>query len=439
MKGLLDAGDIRRLLDDAPMSRLQIRAVAVLVILSMLDGYDVISIGFAGPLIAKSLNIGKTALGAVFSSGLVGMAIGSLLLAPLADRFGRRAAILGALILMMIGGIGCTLAHSTLALMGSRVISGLGIGTLIAVSTPLAAEFANARRRAFAVSVATMAFPLGAMLGGLAAAALMDDFGWRSVFALKSILAALLVPVVLFGLPESPSFLLSAARPGSAERLSAFLARCGHGPLSVSPRQGARGKQGYGDLFAPGQIGMTLMLVAVNALFAMVGYFWGSWLPNMITDAGYPASTASFVSAMNQLAGVIGGVLLGFAARWIPLRSLAIAALIAAGVAIALFAFVPPHLPVLILAAAACGFCIHASISGLYATIAMSFREHVRASGTGLVLGVGRVSSAIAPLLAGWMFATGFDRNQVSLAFAGLAVISGLILAFSPRTEILRG
>ncbi|KKC27223.1 hypothetical protein WP12_04435 [Sphingomonas sp. SRS2] len=435
----MDAGDVRRLLDEAPMSRLQIQAVAVLVALSMLDGYDVISIGFAGPLISQSLNIGKTALGAVFSSGLIGMAIGSLLLAPLADTFGRRAAILGALLLMMAGGIGCTLAGSTVTLVASRVVSGLGIGTLIAVSTPLAAEFANMRRRAFAVSVTTMAFPMGAMLGGLAASMLMDDLGWRAIFAAKSILAAILLPLVLIALPESPSFLMSSAKHRAAERLSAFLARCGHGPVSVSLGPVSRGRQGYTDLFAPGQIGVTAMLVAVNALFAMVGYFWGSWLPNMIVDAGYPASAASFLAAMNQLAGVVGGLLLGFAAKWINLRSLAIAALAAAGVAIALFGFVPAQLSWLTLAAASCGFCIHASISGLYATIAMSFKEHVRASGTGLVLGVGRISSSIAPLLAGWMFANGFERNLVSLSFAALAILASLILAFSPRGTGLKG
>ena len=429
MTELLSAADVRRMLDEAPMSGYQMRALAILVMLSMLDGYDVVSISLAGPVVADALGIGKTALGAVFSSGLLGMAFGSLVLAPLADAWGRRAAILGALLLMMIGGIWCALVGSGWELAASRAVIGLGIGTLIAVTTPLAGEFANARRRAFAIAVTTMAFPLGAMVGGLLAAVLIRNLGWQSVFALKSALAAALLPVVFLWLPESPSFLLSSKKGRSLEKLSDFLARCGHGPVSISRDESdVAPRRGYADLFAPGQISITLQLVAANALFAMVGYFWGSWLPHMIVDAGYTVSTASIASAINQLSGVIGGLLLGFATKWIRLRYLSVAALVGTGAALILFGLVPSYLPLLILAGAFCAFCLHGGIAGLYATIATSFQEHVRASGTGLAIGVGRITSSISPLFAGWMFATGFERPSVSAAFAAVAVLSGLIL-----------
>lgn len=436
MSESLSAADVRRMLDEAPMSRFQIRALAVLVMLSMLDGYDVVSISLAGPVVAEALGIGKTALGAVFSSGLIGMAFGSLLLAPLADAWGRRAAILGALVLMMIGGIWCALVRSGWELAAARAVIGLGIGTLIAVTTPLAGEFANARRRAFAVAVTTMAFPLGAMVGGLLAAVLIRNLGWQSVFALKSVVAAVMLPVVFIWLPESPSFLLSSKKAGSLEQLSGFLRWCGHGTVSISTAPAdAAPRRGYTDLFAPDQLGITLQLVAANALFAMVGYFWGSWLPHMIVDAGYTVSTASIASAINQLSGVIGGLLLGFATKWIKLRYLSVAALVGTGFALVLFGIAPSYLPLLIVSGAFCAFCLHGGIAGLYATIATSFQEHVRASGTGLAIGVGRITSSVSPLFAGWMFATGFERPSVSAAFAAVAVLSGLILLIPLRSR----
>jgi MFS transporter, AAHS family, 4-hydroxybenzoate transporter len=425
----LDADGVRHLLNTSPMRWVQIRAVAFLVVLSMIDGYDVISLSYAGPVVADALGFGKTALGAVFSSGLIGMALGSLFLAPLADRFGRRTAIISALAMMIVGGVGCAFATSVYHLAGWRVLSGLGIGTLIAVTTPLAAEFANARRRAFAVSATTMAFPLGAMIGGLVAAALMRDFGWQSVFVAKVLFASVLLPLIVFWLPESPSFLINSTRSKDTARLNAFLQDCGHARVSLPVGQGATLRHGYADLFAAGQLPVTLQLIAVNLLFAMVGYFWGSWLPSMMVGSGYSAQTASIVAATNQLAGVIGGLLLGLAAKWVRLRSLTVAALVATGLAIAIFGYASAQLTLLTLSAASCGFCLHAGIAGLYSTIATSFEDHVRASGTGLVIGVGRISSSIAPLVAGWMFANGYGRNAVSIAFAALAVCAGLVLA----------
>lgn len=94
MSDMVDARDVRRLIDESPMARVQVAALAVTVILSGLDGYDVLSVTFAAPSLSHAWRIGKAAVGVMLSSGLVGMAIGSLGLAPLADRFGRRPMIL---------------------------------------------------------------------------------------------------------------------------------------------------------------------------------------------------------------------------------------------------------------------------------------------------------------------------------------------------------
>ena len=106
------------------MSRVQVGAVALTVLLSALDGYDVLSVTFAAPAITHDWGIGKGALGIVLSSGLAGMAIGSFALAPLADVIGRRRAVLLALTLMSVGSLLCATAASVPQLAGWRVVTG---------------------------------------------------------------------------------------------------------------------------------------------------------------------------------------------------------------------------------------------------------------------------------------------------------------------------
>lgn len=425
----VSSADLHRLFDEGPMSGAQVTAVAVTAVLSALDGYDVLSVTFAAPALVHAWHVGKAALGVVLASGLLGMAAGSLGLAPLADVVGRRRVVLGALLVMVAGGVLSALSRNVIQMAGSRVFTGLGIGVLVAVITPLASEFANARRRAFAVTVMAVGYPVGGVLGGLAAAWLLKASGWAAIFWAKSFVALLVLPAVLWLMPESPAFILARARPDALEKINAYLRRCRRGTVAALPPPAA-GSGGYRALFAGDMARATLRLTLANGLFVMTAYYVLSWLPQMVVDAGYKPSTASLVSSLANLAGVGGGLLLGAAARRLGLQGLVAGALIGLGVATAAFGLAPNALPLLMLAAGVCGFFLISGISGLYATIAATFTSRSRASGSGFVIGVGRATSATAPYLAGWMFASGLTRAQVSLAFAALSIAAGLVIAF---------
>ena len=425
--------DLRRVMDAAPLSRAQITAIAVTAVLSALDGYDVLSVTFAAPALGQTWHIGKAAIGTVLASGLLGMAAGSIGLAPLADNFGRRQVVLGSLIIMVLGGVWSALSRDVVQMTGSRVLTGLGIGAVIAVITPLAAEFANARRRAFAVTVMAIGYPIGGVLGGFAAAGLLRSYGWPAIFAFKALIALVLIPAVVRLLPESPAFLLAGKRPNSLYRLNVYLRRCGRDTLRLLPPPDPIGSSGYRALFTREMLGPTLRLTIANGLYVMTVYYFLSWLPQMIADAGFKASTASMVSSAANLSGVAGGLLLGVMAIKLRLRRLVAGALAGLGLATALFGLTPPLLSALLAAAAACGFFLVAGISGLYATIAEAFSPQCRASGSGFVIGVGRATSATAPYLAGWMFASGLSRLEVSLIFASLSVAASTVTILSPH------
>ena len=433
-----DARDFRRILDEMPMSRTQVAGIAITMMLSALDGYDVLSVTFAAPAISQSWGVGRAALGVVLSAGLAGMAVGSLALAPLADVVGRRLTVLGGLALMAAGSLLCAFAHTVPELAAWRIVTGLGIGVMVAVITPVAAEFANARWRSLAVSAMAVGYPVGGTVGGLTAAALLRLSGWPAVFVAGAVAAGLLLPAVLLWLPEPPAFLLTRRRPGSLRGINSFLARCGRETLDALPPSRAAGGMSYLALFAPGCAGTTLRITLVNLLFVVAVYYLLSWLPQLVADTGFRPSTASFVSAAANVFGVVGGISLGWMATRAGPARLAAGAMLGLAVSMLALGYAPASLPLLTVAAGLCGFFLFAGIAGLYATVAITFGTAARASGAGFVIGIGRIGSALGPFLAGSMFAAGLTRGQVSLVFALSAGAAGLLLALG-RSAARRG
>jgi len=84
----------KALIDKNPMTGLQYSTIIICFLMNMLDGMDVLIISNAAPAISDAWKLSPAALGIVFSSGLIGMTLGTLFLAPFADKIGRKAIIL---------------------------------------------------------------------------------------------------------------------------------------------------------------------------------------------------------------------------------------------------------------------------------------------------------------------------------------------------------
>lgn len=424
--------DPHQIIQTAPMSRAQITAVTVTALISALDGFDVLSVTFAAPGVVREFGIDKPALGLALSGGLVGMALGSLLLAPLADRFGRRALVLVSLTLMAIGMFASATAADIASLTGWRVLTGLGIGAMVAVINPLAAEYANARRRELAVAVMAIGYPVGGVVGGALAAALLQHSGWRAIFVLGGCGAVVLMPLVVALLPESIAYLTERQPRNALTRVNAILKRFGHGPVGQLPASTSRRQPPVATLFGPDLRGSTLMIIAVNFFYVIAVYFFLSWLPQMVVDAGFEPRDATGVSVAANLAGVIGGVLLGWLAPRLGLKVLVMAAMVGMGISMALFGSTPGDLRLLSVSAGLTGFFLFAGIVGIYSVVARAFPAEARATGAGLVIGIGRGGSALAPILAGLLFASGLQRDGVSMAIGACAVIAAALLFSLP-------
>jgi benzoate transport len=425
--------DPRETILQSPMSVFQIVAIAVTFGLNAMDGYDVLAITFASPGIAAHWGIDRASLGIVISMGLIGMTVGSLILGSLADIIGRRKLILLCLIAITIGMALSALAQSVAALCVWRVVTGLGIGGVLAMVNALSAEFANAKQRSFAVSVMAIGYPVGAIVGGSIAAVLLRHYDWRSVFVLGAFASAVLIPLVLWQLPDSIEWLIHKRRPNALERVNAILKRMGHGSVTELPPPPPAEKKGrLSDLLGPDLRRTTLLVIFAYFMLIMTFYYLISWIPKIVADYGFSASAGTSVSVWANVGGACGGIVFGWLSRRLGLRPLTILVMVLTFILYNVFGNTPPELTLLILVAEVSGFFGNAAVVGLYAIMATYFPTHVRASGTGLVIGIGRGGGVLAPIISGFLFSAGMSLASVTFIMALGAVLAAIAIFYLP-------
>ena len=137
----------------------------------------------------------------------------------------------------------------------------------------------------------------------------------------------------------------------------------------------------------------TLIITLTYFLFMIPQFFMQTWLPTLVTDIGLPPATGALTSAFFSIGGVFAAVFIGVTAAYIGIKRLEIGLLIGAALTITGFSFLPSVIAQLLLGAAICGFFVMGGMIGLYAIIARTFPAHLRASGNGLVIGIGRFGS----------------------------------------------
>jgi MFS family permease len=170
-------------------------------------------------------------------------------------------------------------------------------------------------------------------------------------------------------------------------------------------------------------------------------YFIVKWVPKIVADFGFPASSAAGVLVWANVGGATGGALLGLLTQKYSVKVLTIGMLVLSTVLVTLFGRTAPDLEQLSFICAAAGFCTNAGIVGLYAIIAQAFPTHVRAFGTGFTIGIGRGGSVLAPIVAGFLFAAGYSLPTVAMLLAlGSLLAAGMLLMLAldsdrPTTE----
>jgi len=424
--------EVAEFIDAQPVGGFQIRLLATCAAVLFLDGFDTQAIGFVAPALAREWGVTKVALGPVFSAGLFGLMIGALLLGPLADRVGRKKIIIVSTVAFGLGALVTTLVQDVSSLIVIRFLTGLGLGGAMPNAIALTSEFNPRRRRATMVMIMFCGFSVGAALGGLLAAALIPQFGWRSVFVVGGVAPLLLAPILAVKLPESVRFL--ALTRGFDARVAQLLLLVNPGAVFAPATRFVVDEPKLSGipvkhLFTSGRTVPTLLLWVVFFMSLLDLYFLSNWLPTVLNDLGASLSQAAVIGSMLQIGGVVGTVALGSVIDRFSFRALALvyfAAVFAVG-AIGQLGHSAVFVTVAIFAA---GFCIVGGQIAANALAAGYYPTSVRATGVGWALGIGRVGAIVGPLIGGALLDMKWSAGEVFLMAAAAALCAALA-AFS--------
>ena len=409
---------IDELLDSNPIGRLQWRVVVLCFVLAVIDGFDAQIIAYVAPLIADQFALSPEVMGQLYSSALLGLMAGALIGSPVADRIGRKPVILVSAAVMGVFALLTASAESTFELFLYRFLTGLGLGGVMPTINILTAEFAPAGRRALLMTTMFVGFPIGIMAGGVAAAALINVFGWESVFVTGGVLPLLMVPVAMAWLPESPRFLALKGNRGAAlaQIVHRIAPEAGATPESrfetLAPEQASVGIRA---LFSEGRTRITLLLWVVFFANLLTMFAIGGWMPTVLNEAGYPLDRAILVSAMSAIGGVIGGLLIAVLIDRTGAARTLVAGFLAAGVAIALIGQVTDSVVLVLIVLFLSGLAGMGCQFGINALASISYDTGARTTGLGWALAIGRIGAIIGPVVVGTAIGMALSVSQLFL------------------------
>lgn len=425
---------IRARLDDGKLSGVQWMVLGICFMLNLVDGFDVVAMSVAAPALSEAWSITPEEKGFILSAALVGMALGAMVLAPMADRIGRRMALIMATVLIGISMIATAFIPASVGWMiAIRLISGLGIGVIFANGAAMGSEFAPEKYRNIAVTTIVMGYPFGAMVVGPIANWIIPLQGWEMLFVYGGLFTLLMTLVIAAFLPESVEYLASRSRGDeqAVDKINAVLARMDKEPVSANlaseeaPQE--QPKVAVARLFEDGLGPSTLNLWLIYFMGFLSVYFLISWIPTLFVDSGFSRSEGIAALTLNNMGAVVGIMVIGLAATQTKLARPIAIFFIGAGICLAaIYTFNPRSLFALNALILAVGFLQQGAFTAMYAMSARVYPTATRATGIGWAAGLGRVGAILSPILAGYLVASGWDMYQLFLLFALPMIVAGL-------------
>ena len=418
------------------MTTYQWGVVILATALNLLDGFDVLALAFTASAIKGSLDLDGTHLGYLLSAGLVGMTLGSVGLAPLADRIGRRKLLILSLILSAIGMFGSALSPTALELGICRVITGLGVGGILVGTNVIVSEYSSRKWRSLAISIFASGFGIGALLGGTFAVALQGFYGWHSVFVSGGILTLLCLLAVVLWLPESIAFIQVKGGDLVKDRLAKLANKLGiTGDWDLGQAQDKKASASVLQLLSSDYRRSTLAIWGAFVAVMFSYYFVSSWTPALLKEAGMSLEQSVSVGMMISLGGTLGSLAFGaLASRW-SARNVLMAFGLGSAIIASIFIALAAHLWLAIIAGIWIGFLMNGCISGPYAINPTLYATHIRSTGVGVAIGVGRLGAILAPTIAGVLLDGGFDKQDLYMGVGLVMVLAVISVAFLRKQE----
>lgn len=417
------------------------RSVLWIVALStaaiVFDGYDLVVYGTVLPtLLADSAQLGaldpETA-GALGSYALIGVMVGALTAGAFGDRIGRRRTMLTCIVWFSLG-MGATALAQNVTMFGIlRFLTGIGVGGLVATVGAMIAEFAPPGRRNMFNAIVYSGIPAGGVLASLAAITLQDSVGWRGLFWIGALPLFVLLPLALLRMPESPRWLLAHGRVADAQKICA---RTGI-PMPEAEPFVTGDRVGFAALARKPLLRPTALLGLMSFSGLLLTYGLNTWLPQIMSEAGYNAKgSLSFLLVLNGGA-IVGGLIASrIADRTGPQRVIAVTFCLAALSLVLLTLSFP--LGVLLVAVAGAGIGAIGTQVLIYGFVSNYYPTTARAAGVAWCAGFGRLGGILGPLLGGILLGAGIASSTAFYIFAVVALLGALVTTAVPAVRALR-
>ena len=365
------------------------------------DGIDNQLLGVVIPTVMGEWQVPKSAFAPVVSLGYVGMMVGGALAGMVGDRFGRKRALLGSVVVFGLMTLAISAVHDVTTLAALRFLAGIGLGGALPSAATLAAEFVEPAKRPMAVTATIVCVPLGGMLAGILGSRFLDAIGWRALFVVCGVAPLIVAAALTRLLPESPGYL---ERSNDKKTQSA--------PIS--------------SLFAAEFRRDTIALWFSFCSCLLAVYLGFSWLPTVLAGAGFdPGVASSGITAFN-LGGVVGALASGAVMSRIGSRAAMLTMNVGAiagalTLSVMTISIEAPLAPIMIMLTITGGL-INAIQTTMYALATNVYPSGVRATGVGVATAVGRTGAIISGYAGPWALALRGSTSYFALIAGAMAV-----------------
>lgn len=442
----MSAETVSTFLNERPVRRRQVALLLLVLSVMVLDGLDLQLLAFAAPAILVEWSVDKASFGPALAAAVVGMAVGTGIGGWLGDRWGRRRVTLGSMLLFGAMTLAASIAWNIPSMTLLRFISGLGFGAATPNVFTLANEIFPTRSRSRVTALMAIGTPLGGMVGGGVALAIIHRFGWEGCFILCGTVTLLLFIVAVRWLPESPAYLLSRGQADKAARALTRITGETVDPASITssrlstatdpaaPSSDAA-QRPLAAIFTRANLRLNLGSWMAYFCYAFVSYAFISWLPALLRSAGFTLENSIRAGVVYNLLAILGALL----AAWVLDRLGSRATLLIAAISAAAALLVMPLLIkggasgdtvywlAMLTAIGVIGVSAGFAVTACYALSVYAYPVHCRAVGMGLSAASARAGGIMVIVNGGIMLTIG--KQDPSL-FLMTLVVASAFLAF---------
>lgn len=414
---------VAAVVDHMPIGAVQYRALAICMIVAVLDGFDLTTMALAAPVIAEEWDVAAEKFGPVLAAALLGLGLGAMIAGPLGDRYGRKPLIIASCFLISAGSLLSATSESSVELLAWRLLTGVGLGTAMPNLYAMIAEMMPARRRILATGVMACAVSVGGMIAGAVAPTILAAASWKGFFLLGGLLPLLIAIVAFVALDESPKYL--AGPHGNEQRFAAVLTKFGIARNAIAGERivTAIEQSPVRALLRPPHIIVTLSYALAWACNTFIFYLLISWTPLLLTRSGLDMDSAMHSLSFLYGGAIVGGLLLSWLLDRMSERFAVGTILLYVTGAGALAAFLVAPLSFWLGLIAIVGMLIGGGIYVLPGIAGRLYPSQMLATGLGLVVTLSRIGAVAAPLAGSWAIAQGWSPTTL---FAMLAIPSML-------------